>query len=521
MIQGASPQDEEEIVKALDDPTIRILLPSGTPGYNQQLTALALIDLLCRLFPRIEVVCDPAATAHPALPPGAALLSERCRATREHGCTPLTPGEPAVTVAVGPTTEHADLHTDGAGWQAYLGTEPSQLPPGDATDIPVGPLIAATRAAAHSAGILLAVLLPSGGLPASDYFDAVTYTTTAVAQQTRQLPPVGELTALMVGAGSVGGAAVYLFARTPALTGRLAIVDPQRLEAHNFDRALLATAADVADEGPKVEVAATALAHLSLDFDPRQETISEYHATLERDTPLPLVLCAVDSADSRRAIQDCLPLDVINAACNRGEVMISGHRTDEGPCVCCLHMADVLNAQNIRARLIAAATGLNFEQVVVYLIQSPPLERQAIQFIEARTGRPPGSLDAYIGKTLNELSEGRLRYGELELRTGGGAQAAVAAPWVTALAGFLLAAEALKAAGGDAYEPYRLGPDRSPAGLHYREALYGSPADAIITSPARWPRAECLCRSPRRLRLLRERYGLPAPACKAQETDAR
>ena len=93
------------------------------------------------------------------------------------------------------------------------------------------------------------------------------------------------------------------------------------------------------------------------------------------------------------------------------------------------------------------------------------------------------------------------------MTTDGGGQAAVAAPFITALAGFLLAGEALKAGSGDAFVPYRLGP-RGQIATMYRENPWGSPANALLANPPRWPTAECLCRSPLRLRLLRARYAL-------------
>lgn len=173
----------------------------------------------------------------------------------------------------------------------------------------------------------------------------------------------------MVGAGSVGGAAVYALACVPELSGSLTIVDPENLESKNPDRALLATA-EAADAGEsKVLVAAQALEHLSgLAVDPHQEAIADFVARRGRADTLPLVLSAVDSAESRRSIQDCLPLQVVNAACSPDEATVSGHVTGAGPCVCCLHMPDVLDEDQIRWRLISKATDWNREQVVTFLI---------------------------------------------------------------------------------------------------------------------------------------------------------
>lgn len=85
--------------------------------------------------------------------------------------------------------------------------------------------------------------------------------------------------------------------------------------------------------------------------------------------------------------------------------------------------------------------------------------------------------------------------------------AAVAAPWVTALAGILLAGEALKSTSGELAR-WRLGPANDSPAIKYAENPYNTPTDALLSRPERWEGDECLCRSPRRLELLRRRYGL-------------
>jgi len=84
---------------------------------------------------------------------------------------------------------------------------------------------------------------------------------------------------------------------------------------------------------------------------------------------------------------------------------------------------------------------------------------------------------------------------------------AVAAPYVTALAGVLLAGEALKASSG-VEAAHRLG--AHGVATKYEESIKHGPTRALLTYPRRWPTSECLCQSRRRLRLLHERYGQQA-----------
>jgi hypothetical protein len=342
--------------------------------------------------------------------------------------------------------------------------------------------------------------------PTSCYFNALTYAVDndPIVEATLHASTID---AVLVGAGSVGGAAVYTLRYLPQLSGRLAMVDPQRLEPHNPDRALLATAAAAAAESRKVDVAARALAHHEpgLSVSTHFGTVTDYHATLDRHAPLPLVLAAVDSAPARRAIQDCLPLNLVNAACHPHEITVSGHRTDDGPCVCCLHMSDVLDRNSMKVRVLARDTGLNERMVTELLIRNVPLADAHIAGIEKHRQVPAGSFARYRGARLEDLWRDQLLYGVIPVNTASGTAAAVAAPYLTALAGTLLAAEALKAGTPDAV-PYRLG--RTGPGIRYVENPTAGPGHARLDNPQRWVGSECLCRSTRRLRLLRARYGL-------------
>ena len=502
--------DANVVVSALDRPTLRIVLPAGQPQWRHQLIAVTLVDLLGRLFPRILIAGDHAAESHPALSPGEPKLLDRLEHARLHGgLGPLPGGDEGITIAVGRHDGPADLHVDATAWSSYVGTTPSRLPTRDVDPgIPVGALCAAARVAVYGFALLLADIRPATPPPEAVYASTLTYAASVHPPEERDLDEVifgGVIEALLVGAGSIGGAAIYAFAQSPGLRGSVTIVDPEQLEPHNVDRAILATATDVNNEAAKVTVAKDALAHHgSLLVQAHALTVDQYHATLRQDDALPLVLAAVDSAGSRRAIQDCLPLDVLNAACHPHEITVSGHRTGEGPCVCCLHIAQMLDRHRIKARLIARETGVNERAVIEYLVNRLPLATAQLRFIERHRGLASGALGGFAGRTLDDLWRDHVLYGVSPIATPSGV-VAVAAPFVTALAGFLLAGETLKRT-EDRLAPYRLGP--AGVGIKYDEAPYASSLYAQLTRPKRWPGSECLCRSPRRLRLIARRYGV-------------
>ncbi len=507
--------DGEADICALLDQTVRIVLPSGTPPWRHQLLAVALVDQLGRLFPRIEIVSESDAPADPRLPPGAGRLVERLEAARARGFAPAPPtDEVAVTAAIGPAAGDADVHVDGTGWQSYVGAQPSRLHGDDDSVVPVGPLIAACRGANQVVQLVLGERLaqPAQTIESS-YSSALTYQCSTEPFDDPALTPPLRLEAVLVGAGSIGGAGVYLFANVADLAGELDVVDDDALAEHNPDRAILATEELAARGAVKVEVAADALAHLpALDARPHRQRFEEFVAARPREAPLPVVLSAVDSVASRREIQDAVPREVIDAACGLDQISCSGHGTDEGPCVYCLQVENVLDSERIKYRLIAQATGLPEPTVIALLVKETPLTSQHLAAIETHRRAhgesvPVSAFDSYLGKTLDTLYREKFLYGEALVTTEGGGQAAVAAPFITALAGFLLAGEALKAAAGGAYAPFRLGP-RGEIATMYREDPWSSPVNALLLNPPRWPTSECLCRSPRRLRLLRARYAL-------------
>lgn len=510
-IQRADGADEAEIRTVLDQ-TIEVRLPTGTPMWRHQLLALALVDLLGRMFPRISVVCDPTLTADARLPPGELLLLDRFTLVREHALTPPeTPGEPTIIVQVGidpAATSSAAVHVDGGGWMTYVGQTPSKLAAGAGAPIAVGPLAAACRGASQVFQLAVGELLTwTPRLIASNYWSALSYQSSEEPFDEVELPAPAFIEALLVGAGSIGGAAVYLLANTPDLRGALDIVDPETLDEHNPDRALLATKAAAEAHAVKAEVAVGALAHHSeLSANPHKERVAAFVAGRPREQTLPMVLSAVDSVESRREIQDSLPLDVLDAACSPSQISVSVHRTDDGPCLYCLHIENVLAAETIRKRLLMRATGFNEKLVIQLLIDHVPLDEQHLRVIEAHRELPTGKLDHFRGQTLETLYNEELLYGEVRVSTSSGAEGVVAAAFTTALAGFLLAGEALKAGAGEAYAAYRLGPHA--IATQYLESLWASPADGSRENPSRWPTHECLCQNGRRLALLRERYGL-------------
>lgn len=497
--------DMQQVVRERLAQPVHLTVAGSDPAWRHQIAAIALSDLLGRFCTHLTIICDPAAAAHPALPPGPALLLERLHEAAANGGSTQRPqavADPLVSVAIAAGGD-ADVYVDGSGWISAVSADPVPALPDEDTVV-IGPLSAACRAAARVHQRLLGDLQAAGVLDPRTWWSALTLQPSDAAPEDVG-PPLQQpaVEALLMGAGSIGGATIYALARTPHLSGHLDVIDPETLEARNALKALLARQADVAAGAPKAAVAARELAHLpGLTVHAETVTLAQWVAARPANRPLPLVLCAVDSIAARRELQDHGPRDVLNAACGDLDATVSAHRTDDGPCVYCLHIETVLDSETTRVGILSRETGIPDRMVAELLVRSVRLNAAHLRGIEQHRGEPPGALAHWQGQTLDVLYRERILYGEARVRSGD-ASAAVVAPYVTALAGVLLASELLKRTGDPALRATALG----RLAVKYEESLAHGPA-GMLTNPPRWPTSECLCRSTRRLALLRDRYGL-------------
>lgn len=499
-----SPDDDEEVLRLLDNSTIRVMSTVPLAERRHQVLLFVLVDLLGRVFPRVDVAVEARTAAAPSLPPGPPTVGARLKDIGRHSPLGAQPGgEPVVTIHVGPGASDADIHVDASEWQSYLGTRESRLP-APRRECSIGPMAAACRAAATAYALVLAPVRQAAAPPEESYRSSLSHrvATDPLSDPFPESPDPLDL--LQVGAGSIGGATAVALRYEIGLAGRLVACDYEQLDDTNPYRALLATAAAAAARANKAEELKAALAHhAGLEVKPHVRNVTEWEATLVGPTALPLTLVAVDSRESRELIQDALPLDVINAAVDGDVLAVSGHRTGSGACMCCLHMPAVLDAAQIKNRLIASATGISQGQVNELRVRSTPLADILLRHVELHRRLPPGALSAYAGRTLDDLYAAEILYNESVVMTTTGTRVAVAAPFVTALAGVLLAAEAIKRS-TPALAPYALGPD-GPA-IRYWENPYLSHHGWLDEHV---PRGEiCLCRSTRRLRMLADLYGL-------------
>lgn len=497
--------DATPVAELLGSP-IRIRLEADA-SWARQVCAIALADLLGRTFPRIDLAVDPAIAASPTLPPGPGTVLERMQQAREHALIDpeAAADHPAVTIVVGDGGA-GDIFIDGDGWLSYLGETPGGLAGADGTN-PIGALCAACRGASQVIQRVLGSRLPETTQVAESYWSALTLGQAGGpgAPNPRLANPV--IAALLMGGGSIGGATGYALARVPGLDGELVVVDFDRLEDRNSLKALLARRDGINAGALKIDVLVDELAHLPLDVMPFHGTFASWVASRPADEPLPLCVSAVDSIPSRRELADHMPLQALNAACDDSHIVLSGHRTDDGPCVYCLYIRDVLDESATRAKMIHRETGLAPGFIDQYRIKRLGLNSHTLTAIARYRGMDDDALHHREGMTLDDLFAEEFLYGEVRLAIDRGEQAGstLQLTSVPALAGILLAGEMLKCS-DERLREHRLGPD-GILGTEYAEGLLQPPVGMISTLP-RWSTSECLCRSVRRLKLMRARHGL-------------
>lgn len=494
--------DPRTAIELLDATQVAVVVPA-TPNLFQQISALTAVRLLAKLFPRIRILGVNGIIAANGLPAGATTLAARLQAERWAGYPrprPIDANAREVTLAIGDGNGvRADVYIDATAWTTYLGDRPGPVLPVSAHRVGVGAVVAAAR------GVARLVALATGGDPPLEatLWSALTLSVeeTVTATEVEVMEGGFDLEAALVGLGSIGGAAAWTLAHSAEVSGVLDLVDDDRLDLRNVPRATLATYVAAAARRSKV---AEAEALLRRSAGPTgRSTMAMWRAWLagREPGPLPLILSAVDSVDARRQIQDAVPFGLVNAACHPSIVMVSGHRTGTGPCVYCLHVPSVLDAESTTTAFLQRATNLSARVVQEHRVNSTPLTAVILRGIEKHRRLGAGALANFEGRTLDELHREHLMYGWVP--AGGDAEGtAVAAAFVTALAGALLAGEAIKHA-NMALHPYRLGPDSS---TRYIEDVLAPTAKVGLDSPQRWPGSECLCQSSRRQRLLAQRY---------------
>jgi hypothetical protein len=234
---------------------------------------------------------------------------------------------PVYTVAIGDPSAGADLVVDAHGWLAAIGVVLDQ--PEAAIVNPVGPLVAAALAAGEVFKALFALSYPDALLTARFVGAAGTFSCFDYSFEGAN-PPLEPLTldAFLVGLGGVGAAVVRALGELGSnVSGRLRLIDADKLSTDNLNRVLYARVTAALDEEPKVDEAKLYLgARLpNIDVSKHQETFEGFKRRLaprRQDRRLDVVITGLDNDEARHEVQRDLPRVLIDGATGRDADLI-------------------------------------------------------------------------------------------------------------------------------------------------------------------------------------------------------
>jgi hypothetical protein len=451
LLAGFRPRDFQRYLSAQ---RVALAFDSALPSEARATLELA-TDLLARFYPALDIVPLEASPEQHAvatkLLATAQLINPRIEGGRE-----FAPGTTACLV-VGKTHPTWDatvptVYIGSDGWIANVSTE-RPIGSGNSAN-PFGAGAAACIGVSNIFRSVFASQLPASGLDRRFTLSLLDYRLGSTSPTNTQLPQnidLGE--PHLVGVGAIGHGAIWALRRTQGLSGKVHLVDPDYYDETNPQRYVETTYPGV--NVTKVANAASLLnSRGMLTGIPHELSWDSYLATRE-DWRVNLLLLALDSAEDRVFAQASLPRYLINSWTQPDNVGLSRHDFLNSACVACLYLPS-----GERPDLDdLVATALKFEgdqalrEVRRYLDTRLPLDHAILERIAQQVGLPTGSLEAFHGALLIDLYH-RGACGGLILNLGGSvgegkmSQAEVPMAFQSALAGIMLAAEAVIHASG-------------------------------------------------------------------------
>jgi hypothetical protein len=247
---------------------------------------------------------------------------------------------------------------------------------------------------------------------------------------------------ILAGAGAVGNAALWALGRHTTLSGKVLVVDPERIELSNLQRYVLAMHNDVGQK--KVLIAEKALRGTALSVEQKQ-TALERLVDSEESPLIPTIVVSVDNVSGRRVAQALLPRMVISGWTSEQGLGASWHQLSrEAACLACLYhpKGPGLSQTEQAARVL----GIPHATVADLWISGKPLTDNHIRTAAEALGVPPKTLERWQGKSLNDFYTDVI-CGAVPLDLKGvGTLETVPLAHQSALAGILMAAEMIKRA---------------------------------------------------------------------------
>jgi len=388
---------------------------------------LNILNLIARIFPSISIEAPRERVSVPVFGDGEITeLGKRL----VNSLQPSRAIDPSRTLVIdtGTGRDGADIYITADTWTIGMSRTPLDHLQGS------GP--AQTAAAALAASEIFREALPEfPGVRLGEepfFWNLLDYRTTRAPDERC---PAGAVDAICFGAGSVGSSILYALVLGNS-SGSLVFVDPDRLSPRNRFRYPLWLATKTE---PKVSWIRRMASGTRIRVQAYAESAADF---IYRYTqPIAVAIAAVDNVSARRDIADALAHTTLNVGIDGMKFHVSRHHFDDGySCAYCQYVS--VGETMDEVAMYVQLTGLGAGRIQKLLggeqLRAADLERIV------KNGKLPyekASRDLIGGRLQDAL---RLRlYEQATVQVTSGALA-IAAPFVSALAGSVLAAELQK-----------------------------------------------------------------------------
>lgn len=469
------------VLEALD--RLRPVIRVGSGLHPAAATAIGgLYSLLVRVHP--HAVIDGDAPMGPNPWGAESLLELPCRIAPSR-VEPAVPGGQDLVIGAGPSVSGADIWIGGNDWTARQGDSPQPL---DVAEHGLGVHAAAALVASEVMKIALGKLammhVRTGGTLVWNLID---YCLTPAPNLAGM--DVRGLTVALLGAGSVGSSSAGLVVCDPATCGFAWIIDP---DSYDPSRNPYRYAASTGREsGPKADWLADLLRHHGWQAEGHVGAVADW----VRNQPDPgfdgIVVSSVDRVDSRLDVADVLARTTLSVGIDGLALHIQReHPLDEWACPYCDFVS--LAPPMTKLQALANMVGLPVVRVAELELEGAVLDADDLAAVAAQGKVHAERAQSLVGRRLDDLRN-RV-YAEATVPVGGTAPTTVSAPYVSWMAGVLVASELAKAARGLELVDRRVDLDMS-----------GVPLGAVRRR-ARDSSGHCVCWSPWRRRWATKMY---------------
>lgn len=423
------------VTDALDRtrPIVRVdpnLPPAGATA------AAAFALMVARVYPHTELDGDAALGPNPW---GAATVAD---ALAKSSVRVISSRDPDTDIVVGVGNVAAsELYVSGDDWTASLGTTAVAV---TASKSGLGVHAAAALAAAE---VNKRVLMPLGMrcvlLPSNFVWNLLNHQL-AIAPDPGPRPRAKARLAVF-GCGSVGSSCAAVLVCVDELAGEVWPVDPDSIDpSRNPYRypALIGT-----ETGPKADWVADLLRNIGWTAHPFVGDVGAWVAAQPAPGVFGVAVSSVDTVEGRRDVADALALTTLTAGVAGLALHVQvEHPADDLQCPYCQFL-DVRSALE-QSQILAATVGLPVDRIVQLIDANAVLTAQDIEQAIARGKVHPDNAQELVGRRLADLVRRAYAEAAVPIADQGAKPAAVSAPYVSWLAGVLLASEVDKQALG-------------------------------------------------------------------------